>query len=433
MSENDRFTTEASPAFTLFWRRLPSFFLFPMKLDSILRIAGYSIISGVSLIMPQTLGGLLQLILWIVFLKYAFIILERTAVGQFDEPNGMNGDEGDIWQVVRQFGVIVMMGLLSFLLVYLFGMVGKNIALVLVNLLFPASIMIIAVTRSMGEALNPSRILFFIKTIGSPYFALSFVLYSVLSSGAWLQGFFNAFMDSWLSLPLLSFIEFYFVLITYHMMGYVIYQYHEGLGVETKVSFEQAEAKLSPGKATDPFLAKLRVLISNGQQEEAIDLLREELRLRWENNDLHERYQKLLMAAGKQIPALHHGREFIYKLVTEKRFFQALDLCEQCLKMDPEFQLQDSTQVLELASAARIGRRQQLALNLMRRFDRRYPEHPHIPAIYLLTARILGEDLNRYQEALQILHAIPAKFPDHALVSEARQHQEVITKLAAIT
>jgi hypothetical protein len=432
MSEHDRFATESAPAFTPFWHRLPSFFLFPMKLDSIMRIAGYSTISGVSLLMPETIGGLLRLVLWIVFLKYAFMIMERTAGGQFDEPNGMNGDEGDVSQVMRQFGMIVIMGILSILLAYLFGRIGNGIGWILINLLIPASIMIIAVTRSMGEALNPSRILFYIKTIGTPYLALCFVLFSVLSSGAWLKGFFNAHMDSWLAIPLLSFIEFYFVLITYHMMGYVIYQYHEGLGVETKVSFEQAEAKLSPGKATDPFLLKLRALVTNGQQEEAIDLLREELRLRWENNDLHERYQKLLMAAGKQTLALHHGREFIYKLVTEKRFFQALDLCEQCLKMDPEFQLQDSTQVHELASAARVGKRQQLALELMRRFDRRYPDHPHIPAIYLLTAQILSEDFNRYQEALQILHAIPAKFPDHALASTARQYQEVVTKLAAI-
>jgi tetratricopeptide (TPR) repeat protein len=239
-------------------------------------------------------------------------------------------------------------------------------------------------------------------------------------------------MYSWLSVPLLSFVEFYFALITYHMMGYVIYQYHEGLGVDTEVSFEQAEAKLSPGKAGDPILVKLGTLIANGQQNEAVDLLQDALRTRWENNDLHERYQKLLVATGKQIPALHHGREFINKLVLEKRFFQALDLCEQCLKMDPEFQLQDSFQVFELASAARMERRYQLALDLMRRFDRRYPEHQHVPAVYLLTAQILGEQLNLYNEAIQILQAIQIKFPHHPLAVEALAYQDVLTKLSAI-
>lgn len=432
MSEHDRFSTESAPTFTPFWRRLPSFLLFPMKIDSIMRIAGYSIVGGISLLMPNMFGGLLRIILWIIFLKYAFVIMERTAKGQFDEPNGMNGDEGDASQVMRQFGMIVIMALLFILFFYLFGNIGYGLGWLMMNLLTPAGIMIIAVTRSLGEALNPARILFYIKTIGSPYLALCFALLSVTGSGEWLQHFLNAHMASWLAVPLLIFVEFYFTLITYHMMGYVIYQYHEGLGVETEISFEQAEAKLSPGKAADPVLAKLSSMIANGQQEEAIDLLREELRFRWENNDLHERYQKLLGAAGKQKSALHHAREFINKLTTEKRFFQALDLCEQSLKMDPEFQLQDSNQVHELASAARMGNRQQLALDLMRRFDRRYPEHPHIPAIYLLTAQILSEHFNMNKEAMQILQAIPAKFPDHALVVEARQYLEVLTKLAAI-
>jgi len=382
--------------------------------------------------MPSVIGGLLRLVLWIIFLKFAFVIMERTAKGQFDEPNGMNGDEGDATQVMRQFGMIVIMGLIFMSLSYLFGKVGYGIGWLLMNILTPAGIMIIAVNRSLADALNPGRIIFFISTIGSPYLALCFVLFSVTSSGEWLQSFFDSHMNSWLSVPLLSFVEFYFALITYHMMGYVIYQYHEGLGVDTEVSFEQAEAKLSPGKAGDPILVKLGTLIANGQQNEAVDLLQDALRTRWENNDLHERYQKLLVATGKQIPALHHGREFINKLVLEKRFFQALDLCEQCLKMDPEFQLQDSFQVFELASAARMERRYQLALDLMRRFDRRYPEHQHVPAVYLLTAQILGEQLNLYNEAIQILQAIQIKFPHHPLAVEALAYQDVLTKLSAI-
>jgi tetratricopeptide (TPR) repeat protein len=198
------------------------------------------------------------------------------------------------------------------------------------------------------------------------------------------------------------------------------------------VSFEDAEARLSPGKGAEPVLSRLASLIANGQQEEAINLLRGELRTRWEDNDLHERYQKLLMATGKQTEALHHAREFIVKLVMEKRLFQALDLCEQCLKVDPDFQLQDSYQVLDLAGAARIGRRHQLALDLMRRFDRRYPDHPHIPAVYLLSAQILSEHFHLNQEAMQILRALLARFPDHAVAGEAAQYADVLSKIAAI-
>ena len=433
MSEHDRFSAEPGTTFTPFWHRLPRFFLYPMQTGSMMRIAGYSVFGGISMFIPDIFGGILRLILWIVFLKYAFLVMERTANGQFDEPDGMNNEEeGNAAQVVRQFGLFVVVGLLFGLLAVVFGKIGYGLGWLIMNIVPPAGIMIIAVTRSFWQALNPAQILFYIKTIGSPYLALCFVLLSLTGSGQWLQGFLHARLDSWLVLPLLSFVEFYFALITYHMMGYAIYQYHDKLGVHADVSFEEAEAKLSPGKAVDPVLAKLNSLIANGQLEEAIDLLREELRTRWENNDLHGRYHKLLMAAGKQTGALNHAREFINKLVVEKRLFQALDLCEQSLKIDPEFQQQDSYHVLELAKAAHIGKRQNLAVGLMRRFDKRYPGHPDIPSVYLLSAQILSEHFQQHKEAMQILHALQVRFPDHALAGEARQYMAALNKLAPV-
>lgn len=424
----------ANSAFTPFWQRLPAFFSYPMQLGSMLRIGGYSIFGGISMFIPAPFNGVLHLILWIVFLKYAFLVMERTANGQFDEPGNLNGNEdGDAAQVLRQFGLFFVVGLSILLLASLFGEVGYDLGSLLLNILIPAGIMIIAVEHSLWQAINPAKIFFFIKTIGSPYLALCFFLISLTTSGDWLQGFLYQHMDSWLALPLLSFVEFYFALITYHMMGYAIYQYHEELGVVAAVSFDEAAAKLTPGKAADPLLSKLSALIAEGKQGEAIELLRNELRTQWERNDLHERYQKLLAAEGKKTEALLHAREFIFKLVNEKRLFQALDLCEQSLKIDPEFQLQDSFQVHELASAARMAKRIKLALDLMRRFDRRYPDHPHIPPVYLLSAQILSEHYRMDKEAMQILHALQAKFPNHALAQEARQYLEVLNKLSTVS
>lgn len=433
MADQDRFAADTGSTFTPFWRRLPSFFVYPLQMGSMLRIAGYSFLGGFAMLLPSLFGGIVTIILWIVFLKYAFVVMERTANGQFDEPGGLRDkEEGDAGQVMRQYGLFLILGVIVGLCAVLFGKVGFGIGWMLMNIVIPAGIMIIAVERSLGKALNPGQILFYMKTIGSPYLALCAFLFSLLESSQWLQGFLYEHMDSWLAMPLLNFVDFYFVLIIYHMMGYAIYQYHEPLGVYAAVGFEEAEAKLSPGKGADPVLSKLGTLIANGQQDEALELLRNELRTRWEDNDLHERYQKLLVASGKQTEALHHAREFIVKLVNEKRLFQALDLCEQCLKADAEFQLQDSYQVQDLAVAARIGRRSRLALDLMRRFDRRYPDHPHIPAVYLLSAQILSEHYKMDKEAMQILQALQAKFPDHALAKEAGQYLQALSKVAAL-
>jgi tetratricopeptide (TPR) repeat protein len=433
MANQKRFSVESGSTLTPFWRRVPRFFVYPMQMGSIMRITGYSLLGGLAMFISNIFGSLSYFILWIVFLKYAFVVMERTAVGRFDEPKGLqDSEEGDAAQVIRQYALFFILGLLVGALFYLFGATALYAGSLLLNIMIPACIMIIAVNRSLLQALNPAQILFYIRTIGSPYLALCGFLMSLTSSSQWVQGFLYQHMDSWLVLPLLSFIDFYFVLIIYHMMGYAIYQYHDLLGVRAAVSFEEAEARQSSDKGGDQVLSKLGTLIANGQQDEAIELLRKELRTHWENNDLHERYQKLLRVAGKQIEALHHAREFIAKLVTEKRLFQALDLCEECLNLDPEFQLQDSYQVHDLAIAARMGRRFKLALDLMRRFDGRYPEHPHIPAVYLLSAQILSEHYRMNKEAMQILQVLLARFPDHAMAKEARQYQEALIKVAAM-
>ncbi len=432
MAEPSRFSVESGPAFTPFWHRLPNFFLYPMQAGTMMRIAGYSLLGGVAMFIP--LGGLLQKILWIVFFKYAFVVMERTANGRFDEPNNLDGkDEGDASQVWRQYGLFAVFVLLNVLLVVMLGVkAGLGLGLLVMAIGLPAGLMIIAVSRSLWQALNPLEVLFYIKNIGSPYLALCFFLFSLIGSMVWTQVFLATHMKSWLVLPLLNFVQFYFMLISYHMMGYAIYQYHDKLGVHAEVSFEQAQAKIAPQAAADPFLTRLGAMIAEGKEEEAISLLREELRTNWEKNDLHERYQRLLLAAGKQDSALKHARDFIGKLVMEKRLFQALDLCEQGLKMDAEFQLHNSDHVYELAAAARMAKRHKLALDLMRGFDRRYPGHKHIPSIYLLSAQILAEHFRANQDAAKILRALLAKFPEHALAGEARQYLEVLTKMEAV-
>ncbi|WP_067262772.1 tol-pal system YbgF family protein [Methylovorus sp. MM2] len=435
MANATHFSSRTPKTFTPFWRRLPSFFEYPLQVGAMIRIIGYSCIGGVLAFLLGDFGAIISLVLWLPFLKYAFLVTEHTANGRFDEPTDrMDSNVGNTGQVVRQFILFIILGLITALAVIIFGPeIGYISGLLLMIVLAPAGVMIIAATRSLLEALNPAKILFFIKTIGSPYLALCFILMSLSGSGEWLQEFFSESLDSWLVLPALYFISFYFALITYHMMGYVLYQYHEELGLTAAVSFEKAEAKLSPGKkAIDPLVSKLTMLIANGQQEEAIDLLRESIRTQWQNNDLHERYHKLLLAADKPAAALHHAREFITKLVNEKRIFQALDLCEQCLELDPDFQPNDSYQVHELATAANVAKRHKLALNLMRRFDKRYPSHPQIPAIYLLSAQILCEHFRKYKEAMQILQALQTKFPEHPIATEAKQYMQVINKLASI-
>jgi hypothetical protein len=433
MAEKEIFSVATEPTFTPFWRRLPRFFFYPMQLGPMLRMGLGALVCAFGLFMG-VFGFLIALFIFLAFLKYSFVVLERTATGRFDEPNNMNGEEGgEISQVFRMIGFFIILGIVLGLLKSFLGTVGEDLNWVLVNILPPAGIMIIATSHSLARALNPAQIFFYIRTIGSPYLALCFLLLSLTESSLWLQMFLDKHVDSWVVVPLIIFVQLYFILIIYHMMGYVIYQYHDKLGLQAAVSFEKAEAQLSPNKpAPDPIMAQLGALMAEGKEQEAASMLREELRTKWERNDLHERYQKLLVALGKHDVALLHARDFIGKLVMEKRMFQALDLCEWGLKTDPAFQLGNPDHVHELAAAANVANRHKLALDLMRGFDKRYPGHKHTAPVYLLSAKILAEKYHKYVEAGKILRALQAKFPGHELATEAKKYQEAFAKLEAI-
>jgi tetratricopeptide (TPR) repeat protein len=302
----------------------------------------------------------------------------------------------------------------------------------LIALIAPASIMILAEFKSLMQAINPLQVIRYMVRIGYPYLALCFTLFFFTESAERLQGFFHEYVFSLLAHLLTSGANFYFAIVIFNMIGYVMFQYHEQLGIEVKMTHQEAEARHSPNTKPDPVTEKLNAMMASGNTVEALKFMRYQLRMRWEDNDLQWRYQRLLQATGKQQDASDHAREFITKLVNEKHYAQALNLYEHWFKADPEFRLQESDQVHDLASAAKASHRTELALSLLEDFEQHYPEHPHIQANYLLTAKILTESCRKDREALELLNRMVEKFPDHELTAEARQYMEVINKLAAI-
>ncbi len=397
-----------------------------------MRIVWYAVLSGIAVLTMPGFNVLFYAAIWIWLIRYASVVLARTAAGRFDEPDGVDSNEySSLGQVFKQVALIAIACFFGAVIDEGFFDLDLGLGWLIAGLLAPAGIMIIAVQWSFWQALNPRHIAHFIKTIGSPYLALSFALFSLIECADWILGFLSGQVGVVFLVPVLSAVAFYFVIVAFHMMGYVVYQYHDELGLRAAVGYDQAAAALSRSKAANPALTPLNSLVADGNFQAAIDLLETELRKNWEDNEVHDRYHRLLVAADRQSLAMHHAREYIHKLVNERRLFKAMDLFEQCLKIDPGFKPHDPFQVHTLAAAADTANRQQLALDMMRDFDKHYPDHPHIPSMYLLTARILSERFHKNREAMQILHSLRSKYPDHELSKAAEKHMETLTRLMA--
>ena len=156
MTERDRFAIDNNVALTPFWRRFPYFFLLPLQLGSMIRITGYSLLGTVAMIFPYYLHLALASLFVAFFLQYGLRAMSRNARGYFDEPDGIDDrDAGDWSQILKLFAFIALLLLMYLLLRDRYGESGGQLAVILINLILPAGIMIIVIEGSFFQA--PTR------------------------------------------------------------------------------------------------------------------------------------------------------------------------------------------------------------------------------------------------------------------------------------
>lgn len=215
---------DASNLIDPFWKRLHKFFLYPFSSpESIGLIFGCAFLSAM-------LPGLFAFIPWAIMVKFAYESLRYTSEGKFSPPK-LSSDV-----LSENFAIVGKQILLFGVLFFVFGVLASQRSLVLlvlygvcVVLCLPAMVIILAINDNLLHALNPVYFIGMATRIGWSYllmFFFLFLLYSAPSALGYaviqhLPDVFRSFF--WTAA------ENYYTLVSYHMMGYVILQYHEQL------------------------------------------------------------------------------------------------------------------------------------------------------------------------------------------------------------
>ena len=97
--------------------------------------------------------------------------------------------------------------------------------------------------------------------------------------------------------------------------------------------------------------------------------------------------------------------------------------------LDAAFQ-PEADVLLGLAEGALQARDATRAAALVKGFDKRFPGHPDIPGVYFLGARIMSEHAHDQATAMKILQVLVQRFPEAAVVPQAKQYLEVLAKVA---
>lgn len=142
------------------------FFRYPFHTDPLIVIA---ICTLVPVVAPANLIGILiWIVLALALFKYTYAVINYTAEGHLKPPAvsvAFTGSGFDI--VILQFLVFVLMGGLVGAAAMLGGPILMMLALAFVILALPASIMVLAMERSVGAAVNPMNLAVLISRIGT--------------------------------------------------------------------------------------------------------------------------------------------------------------------------------------------------------------------------------------------------------------------------
>jgi tetratricopeptide (TPR) repeat protein len=411
---------------TPFWQRLPRFFKYPLHREPLLYM---SVLSAATLIafvlpVPAPFDHLLVFIgVWLAFIRYAYKTLDQTARGLLTPEQHQTYDDPERANLpYKQFAILIVV---SFVLGFAGNAGGLVFGAVLIFcvLSLPASVIILSITRSFWSGLNPFAAIGMMRIIGLPYLGLCAFLFLLSASAQTLQMAFATRLPAWLLLPALTFVSMYFTLIMFNMMGYVVYQFHHMLGVQVCTS-------VAGGKPETEEADAIGRLIGAGQIDEALEIAYEAQRLAPDDVAAQGRYHKLLALAGRDERLLSHSRRYLSLLLKKDQGDEAMELYRAMRNREPAFDPEHPAQLLRLAEVARRRRGYAEALALIRGFDKRFPRHADIPAVYLFAAQVLCENLHQDASARQLLAVLLARYPAHPASAEGRQLLTVLDKLA---
>lgn len=407
------------------WERLPQIFAYPFKSASLAALGFYAALFGIGIVVP-VFGWLFWLLAWIGLYKFAYDVLEATALGRDSPPEIQSGNTS--WVLVKTFALSVILTVAIGLIAVMTGsMFLTGAAALFVALALPAAIIILAMTNSLLNALNPLTWIGIMRTVGLAYFIASLLLGLLALS----QGMAEFVLASVVGYGLLGqvglfLIGGYFMVASFHLMGYLVYQHHEALGVEPVAT----PGELQKEESASPLLSEAEALVKDGQIDEAIAFLDRQLRQGGLPEE-HDRYRKLLELQGRKEDLLAHGRQYLtillYGLEQPKK---ALRVAEECLKLDPKFEPAQPKQVLDLARVADQFELYDLVIRLTNGFAKRHPKHPDVAENYYLAAKALFHGRGEAAKAENILGQLQKHYPDHRLQEEIGRLRTVAARVA---
>jgi tetratricopeptide (TPR) repeat protein len=409
-----------------FWLRLRQILLYPLQGEALLTIAVLAVAWLVGYV--PLLGFWLDLLVSVAVFKYAAEVLYRTAHGRFDAPTGYSTEDEAGWALVKTQVLLLVIAVAGSLLAHAIDQ--PWLAWVIVGTVAigtPGALTSAAIDQNHWVAINPMLWLNVMVRLGWPYFVVAGLCALIAASQGNAQALLIPYLPEPVGVVVFYFIAHYATVVTFHLMGYLVHQYHEPLGFE----IEQRVVIRRPTDQDQDVLDEAEALAADGNTTGAEELLGAHIRERGGSDGVHLRYRKLLRLRQDNAALIRHGREYLNALFAREDLKRAVELFRECRELDAGFWPADPDQVFRLASKAIELGFAEAALRFTSGFHRAFPRHADIPRNYLLAAKLLAERFNHEQKARELLQGVRQLFPSHPLVPEIDAYLAFIARLSA--
>jgi hypothetical protein len=329
--------------------------------------------------------------------------------------------------------VLFVLILFTIILAFRFNEIIGIIVIIFSLLSVPAITILMAITESLLDAINPVKVIRIMFGMGKSYLLLYLFLMLMMGSSELIEYWAHSVVNEFVLGPLIFFINAYFTVAMFSMMGYAIYQYHEEFGFDGVAEVNLAEEGINlraSGISQDSFLNEIHILVSEGMLEKAINRLKKQIKTTQASLAYHDKYHALLKLANNPQEMATHTTEYIDLLLTQAKVNQGalINIYTDCLKMNPDYFYPNPKITVNLAKTAQELFRNQDALSLLTNFSQHYPNSEQIPYAYFMVAQILIDYKQQDEQAKRILFSLLAKYPDHDLTAQIKDYLSTIEK-----
>ncbi len=404
-----------------FWNRLNSIFLYPLQPTPLILTL---VLAALGALLPMNI--FVRIFVWVVMMKYAYATLIQTAQGGLKAPE-VTWDliNQDIQQVFKQFIIFIAVGFCTTIAFQKAGLAGGYIFLVAIALAMPAIIMLLVSTNSVIHALNPYMFLRIIYRIGWPYLLMYLFLFFLMAGPATLFSFLpqDAIPFRLYVFLTLSFKQLY-AIIGYHLMGYILLQYHTEIGYQVDYQFfiqNRGKRKKRKKQTPDDELKKaLAVLVKTGRYKEAIREAKPHILGQQPDLEISEKYLQLLKMVGESEEALRYSVRHFELLAANNKKLKAIALFMEI--KDGTAGPPQADSVFMVASWCQERNEFKKAIDTYVYFINQFKDHPLRPEVYFKLAKLLQEKTKYNAKAREILNVIIKSYPRHPLATKAKEY-----------